>query len=216
MKFNTKQLLCLCLMGYLAVSVASQILQFFFNLISVAVYHYRFSAASGFTLFFTGLSLLALLVIVGVTAFEQFGKYKDTVKKFWFVPAVLRGIAVLISVISTFASTVGYSSGWLLAEGLLNNLIWFVVNVLQIAVLMLFLPKYLLESETEPIFRTKQPEKVSILQPGPYQQTPAPQPVYQTETYPQPAPQPAAYQPEAYPQPEAFSRYDGSGDPPQE
>lgn len=200
MKNNTKQILCISVMAYLGLTVLSNIYHFLSSIITAIVNPYfSLSVMSLFINFFTGLSYLALLAFVAVTVFEQFGKFKETLKNLWFLPAIIRGVALLLSLISS-VSSLKYNHGWDLADRLLSDFIWILVSVASIAALMLFFPKVMLE-ETAPLFKAK-PKKPAGYPQGYPQQGAYPRPGgYPQQGYPQQGyPQQGYAQQRAYPQ----------------
>ena len=137
---------------------------------------------------------------MAVVAFEQFGAYKDKVKKLWFVPGIPRAIVLLISVISSFSS-LSYLRGLMIADTILYTLLTFVVNVVYVGTFFVIFPKLLMEMDVEPVFKKKQPAPANnaypngILTADPQRPITYQQPVYQAPDVPQ---QDVSYQPPAY------------------
>lgn len=220
MKLKTKEIFSIGLMVYLALSVFMTIFNFIANIILAIAHDSAFSVANAFTLVLTGLSYLALLAFVAVVTFEQFGKYKDKLKKLWFVPGIPRAIVVLISVVSSFAS-LGYLRGLLIAATILSTLLTFVVNVVYVGTFYVIFPKLLMEMEIEPVFKEKQSATANsaypngILTADPQRPVTYQEPVYQAPVVPQQdvSYQPPAYQPPAAPQQPVYPQQDASQQP---
>lgn len=155
MKLKTREIFCIGVMVSLALNVIWSVFRFFANVILAITHYSSFSVATAFTLFLTGLSCLALLAFVAVVAFEQFGAYKDKLKKLWFVPGIPRVIVLLISTVGSFVS-LGYLRGLLIADTILSTLLTFVINVVYVGTFYVIFPKLLMEMDVEPVFKHKQ------------------------------------------------------------
>ena len=157
-KDNIKKYLYLGIMAYLAVLTVTQFYRLFAMIVaSIASKYYRFSALAGINYFFAGLAFFALLAVVASVAVRKFAFLRTYTEKFWYAPAALYCVVVLMTVISMFVS-MKYLSGfgqWL--DAILSDLLTLASTLLYLAVFMLLFPKALFLLEEPPVIDSAAP-----------------------------------------------------------
>ena len=151
-KENVKKYLFIAILGYLAVNAVAQ----FYHLIAliiaaVASPYYSFNALSAFTYIFACLAFLSLLAITASVTVAQMRSLKPQLERFWFVPACLYGIVLLLTVISIFSMTRYLSGFGAWVDWIFSSLFTFVTTALYLAAFMLLFPKVLLELDEGPV-----------------------------------------------------------------
>ena len=151
-KENVKKFLFIAIMGYLAVNAVAQLYHLIAMIIAaIASPYYSFSALSAFVYIFACLAFLSLLVITASVTVEQMRSLKPQLERFWFVPACLYGVVLLLTVISIFSSTRYLSGFGAWVDWIFSSLFTFVTTALYLAAFMLLFPKALLDFDEGPV-----------------------------------------------------------------
>ena len=167
-KEKIKQILFIGIMAYLAVLFVSQVYHFLAMAVS-AIFsrYYSFSFLTAFIYILSGLAYLGLLAIVASVAVEKLGNLKSFTEKLWFLPAVLYGLTVLISLGSYLFGTLKYLHGFgVILDSLISHLLSLAASVLYIGVFMVLFPKALFVLEEPPVIKAKAAAPVAPVAPA--------------------------------------------------
>ena len=112
------------------------------------------------------MAYLSLLAIVASVAVEKLGSLKAYTQKLWFLPAVLYGLTVLISVFS-FLGNLKYQHGFgVIFDAFVSELLSLAASALYIGVFMLLFPKALFVLEEPPVIKAKSAAPVAPAAPA--------------------------------------------------
>lgn len=151
-KENVKKYLLIAVMGYLAVNAVAQLYHLIAMIVAaVASPYYSFNTLSAFSYIFSCLAFLGLLAITASVTVVQMRSLKPQAERFWFVPACLYGLVLLLTVIGLFSATRYLTGFGAWVDWIFSSLFTFVTTALYLAAFMLLFPKALLDFDEGPV-----------------------------------------------------------------